>query len=76
MDELSQLWTEVNQHFFAVLEERSAFDRNIHKKYNAKYYYQVENDLEFVQNSHFQMINSHRARQTPCKKYWMQKGLN
>ena len=43
MDDITELLSEISQQFFADSQLHSVFDRNIHKKYNATYYYQVRN---------------------------------
>lgn len=41
MDDIADLLSETSLLYFADSQKHSSFDRKIHKKYNAKYYFQV-----------------------------------
>ncbi len=45
MDEIKNLWSDVRGPYFAEYSKQIGFDPKVHKRYIAKYYYQV--DAEF-----------------------------
>jgi hypothetical protein len=42
MDEIKNLWSDVRGPYFADYSKQTVFDPKVHKRYNAKHYYQVD----------------------------------
>ncbi len=47
MDEIKNLWSDVRGPYVADYSKQTLFDPKVNKRYNAKYYYQVDADCCF-----------------------------